>query len=212
MPEMLSSIGRFLSSGAGQGLLGVGELGTAGAGLLGNILNERMRSQQLSQLASAEKTLNNPTQLAAEVSSATQPLNASLVSAVTNAVNANQAESGLSEAPGLTAQAISSAVAPYEQQNQSTALQLVMERLGLPLQYASTILSGLPGMANLAPILALLQKNFGGGGGGFNWNWPGSTPSGASAAQFLNIFGNQNTAVAPDPSLGDWAPPSDIYS
>src|ERR1700687_2418714 len=48
------------------------------------------------------------------------------------------------------------ALAPFEQQNQNTALQLVMERLGLPIQYANAYLQGLPKSSNMSPLLALL--------------------------------------------------------
>lgn len=163
MSELLTNIGTFFASGPGQGLMKVLQLGTAGGGLVGNILNERMRSQELSRLSNAEKTLADPTKLSAEVRAATQPLNEGLVSSVSEPVIAGLAERGLSQAPGIQAAAVSSALAPFEQQNQQTALQLVLARLGLPIEYARTILAGLPPNTNLAPIMAMLAGAKGGG-------------------------------------------------
>jgi hypothetical protein len=66
------------------------------------------------------------------------------------------AEQGLSQAPGIQAAATTQAVAPFAQQNQQRALEIVMQRLGLPIQYAQAYLSSLPGGVNLAPLMALL--------------------------------------------------------
>lgn len=159
--DTIAQLGKFLESPAGGSLLKVGELGLSGAGLVGNILNEKQRSDQLSALTKQEKNLPDPTALAKQVALATQPLNTGLVQGVENSVQGSLASQGLAEAPGIQAAVLSQALAPYQQQNQSTALQLVMQRLGLPLQYAQTILGGLPPNTNLAPLLALLQKGSG---------------------------------------------------
>lgn len=201
MSELLNNIGTFFTSGVGKGLLTAGELGTAGAGLVGNILNERARSQELNRLKSSEATLADPAKLSAEVRAATQPLNQGLVQGVTEAVSGELAERGLSQAPGIQAASISGALAPYEQQNQQTALQLVLTRLGLPLEYANTILANLPKNTNLAPILALLQRNAGGVGDtspfeGPAYNIPDITP----------------TVPSTDANTGDFNLPSDIFS
>lgn len=152
MSDFLGQIGNFFGSPAGKGLGEVAGLGATGAGLVGNLLADRQRAAAAS---AAQKNMNlTPQQLAAQVASATQPLNAGLVQAVTGTTNANLAEQGLSEAPGLIATATSQALAPFEQANQQTAMQLVLQRLGLPAEFARTI----PQNANLAPLLALLMK------------------------------------------------------
>src|ERR1700741_2348097 len=76
-----------------------------------------------------------------EVRAATQPLSLGLVQDVTSQVSGTLAERGLSQAPGIQATELATALAPYQQQNQQTALQLVLTRLGLPLEYAKTILA-----------------------------------------------------------------------
>lgn len=196
--DAISSIGNFFSSGPGAGLLKVGELGSAGAGLVGNILNERARSNELGRVSAAEKTLADPTALAKQVAAATQPLDTGLTESVGNAVDASLAEKGLTQAPGIARTELSQALAPFEQANQNTALQLVLTRLGLPLQYAQTFLSNLPPNVNLAPLLALLGK-----GGG-------STEGlGPDVASFLRLIsGPQDTTTIP--ATGDYTTPPDL--
>ena len=163
MPDMLGSLGELFSSsgggGGGGGLMSLLNLGSSGLGMFGNLMNDIQRQGQLNMIKKNEKTLGDPTQLAKQVASATQPLNEGLVQSVDNTVKGSLAESGLSQAPGILATTESQALAPFEQQNQNTALQLVMERLGLPIQYASAFLGGMGGNANLAPLLAMLFKD-----------------------------------------------------
>jgi hypothetical protein len=162
MPDFLGQVGNFFSSGAGKGLETLAGLGATGAGLAGNLSAEAQRSAAAS---AAQKNMNlTPQQLAAQVSAAQQPLNAGLVQAITGNVNANLAEQGLSEAPGLIATAQSQALAPFEQQNQQAALQLVLQKLGLPAEFLKTI----PPNAQLGPLLAMLMKGQGGGATPFN--------------------------------------------
>ena len=157
--EALTSLSTFLSSPTAQSLLKIGEVGMAGSGLVGNIMNERQRSQQLNYATNAEKTLQDPTALAKQVSAATQPLNSGLVQGIENTVSGNLAEQGLSQAPGIQASTLAQSLAPFQQQNQNTALQLVLTRLGLPLQYVNSILGNMPQQTNLSPLLALIQRN-----------------------------------------------------
>jgi len=210
--ETLSSLGQFLQGTTGQSLLKLGEVGMTGAGLVGNILNERARSGEISNLQKAEKTLADPTKLSAEVRAATQPLNAGLVQDVTNQVSGNLAERGLSQAPGIQATELATALAPYQQQNQQTALQLVLTRLGLPIEYAKTILAGMPQNTNLAPLLALLQNR-------------GSTSSSGIDPQALfNLFNTPRTPVdtssysapttfaPPSTDMGSFDLPTEIFA
>src|ERR1700693_902672 len=175
MPEMLGSIGSFFGGSSGKGLLDVLGLGSAGMGLFGNIATERARSQQLDMIKNAERTLGNPQALARQVSAATQPLNEGLVQSVGNTVSGSLAEQGLAQAPGIQATTLAQALAPFEQQNQNTALQLVMERLGLPIQYANAYLQGLPKSSNMSPLLALLMRQ--------------NNPSGGSVSGFPDTSG-----------------------
>lgn len=167
MSDFLSSLGNFFGSSAGKGLGEIAGLGATGTGLVGNLLADQQRAAAAKQ---AQANMNlSPQALAAQVSSATQPLDRSLVQAVTGNVNANLAEQGLSQAPGLIATATSQALAPFQQQNQQTAMQLVLQRLGLPAEFARTI----PANANLAPLLALLMKGGLPGAGGGTFPGPG---------------------------------------
>ena len=195
--EALGSIGDFFSSGAGASLLKLAEVGMSGAGTVGNLLNNKARSDELSYVKQQQKALADPTTLAKEVSAATQPLNQGLIQGVENTVGSNLAEQGLSQAPGIQASVLAQALAPFQQQNQQTALQLVLQRLGLPLSYASTYLSGLPQNSNIAPLLALLQKPVPGG------------------AQPANNFSNPGAALppyVPPAQTNDTSNPPDIFS
>lgn len=180
MSELLSSVASFGGEGGANPIQALLGLGSSGLGLFGNLMNEIQRQGQLNMIKKSEKTLGDPTQLAKQVSSATQPLNEGLVQSVDNTVKGSLAESGLSESPGILATTESQALAPFEQQNQSTALQLVMERLGLPIQYASAFFGGQGGNANLAPLLAMLFK-------GQNQPPPG----------FMQMLNKNNSGVLP---------------
>lgn len=153
MSDLLSSIGNFFGSSAGKGLGEIAGLGATGAGLFGNLAADRQRAAA-AKAARANMDLT-PAQLAAQVNQATLPLNKELVQAITGNVNANLAEQGLSEAPGIQAQAIAQGLAGPEQQQQQNAMNLVLQRLGLPAEFLRTI----PSNANLSPLLALLFRN-----------------------------------------------------
>lgn len=165
MADALSNLGGSLGGGGGSGstpgwmklLLG----GLTGAGELSNILASRQRSQAVSRLLGQEKAAEalTPQQLSSRVSAATQPISQGLTNDVTNTVQAELGERGLSQAPGIFGASLASALAPYYQQNQNTALQLVMKQLGLPLEYASALGTSLPGSTNMSPLLALLMKS-----------------------------------------------------
>lgn len=215
MSDFLGQIGNFFGSTAGKGLGEIAGLGATGAGLVGNLLADKQRAAAAKQ---AQANMNlTPAQLAAQVSGATNPLNANLVQAVTGNVNANQAEMGLSQAPGLTAQAISQGLAPFEQQNQQTAMQLVLKRLGLPAEFAATI----PQNAQLAPLLAMIFKSFGSGGGSGSPTNSFGAPAGSyptmpqpTLAQLTGGATPMQAGVVP--STTDWlgnlsnAPPPDM--
>lgn len=185
--DALTQLGTLFSSGAGKGVATAAELGTAGAGAVGNILNNKERSDDLSQLKKQEAALTNPATINSMVKSETQPLNQALVQSVGNQVSGTLAEQGLSQAPGIQGTVLAQALAPAELQNQQNALQLVMKQLGLPVEYAQTLLAGLPPNTNLAPLLALLQGQGKGGAPGA----PGGAPN---IAALLNLLRQQPSA------------------
>jgi len=168
MPDALASLPQMFQSIAP--LLAVGE---TGAGLFGNIMNERTASQQQGVLKSDEKVLNSPQLFNAQVAQAQQPLSQGLVQNVTNSVDANAASAGLSQAPGIVSANLAQALAPFIQQNQSTAIQEVLSRLTGSQSDAGSILSSLHN-TNLSPLLALLmrQNNPSSSGSGFTWQGP----------------------------------------
>jgi hypothetical protein len=188
MSELIGNIGSFFSGPTGKGISTLAELGATGAGLAGNLSADRQRSEAA---ALAQKNANlTPQQLAQMVSGAQQPLNAALVQAVTGNVNANLAEQGLSQAPGLIATAESQALAPFQQNNQQAALQLVLQKLGLPAEFARTI----PPNSNLAPLLAMLFK---GGSPSATPSWTDRPPIGPQPSDYQIP---DNTGVFGDPS------------
>jgi hypothetical protein len=196
MPEMLSSVGSFFggSGGAGGGLLDLLGLGTSGAGLINNISTGIQENQQISKL----KSLENPTNLSKEVAAATQPLNSGLVQSVGNTVDASLAEKGLAQAPGIEATTLSQSLAPFEQQNQQTALQLVLQQLGIP----ESILGALgKQQTNISPALALLMRQNNPSGGSNPTN-----PNSSQYDSFFNSLGNFGSSGSPapaDPTFSD---------
>jgi hypothetical protein len=192
--------GSILSSIPWGDVLKVAEIGMAGAGTIGNIATEKARSDELGYLKGQQKAIPDATTLSKEVAAATQPLNTGLVQGVENQVSGSLAEQGLSQAPGIQAAVLSQALAPYVQQNQQTALQLVMQRLGLPLSYASTYLGGLPNNSNISPLLALLSKSFG-------------TPSPSTPTSPFNYWAATNAQPrVPPPQTYDTASAPDVFN
>jgi hypothetical protein len=153
--DVLSSIGGFFGKAA-PAIAG----GTAATGLIGNIMNSVQRGNEVGNLRSAEKKFANltPEQLSGMVSRAEQPLSQDLLQNVGNLVQADMGTRGLSESPGIFASTETQALAPYKLQQQQMALELVMKQLGLPIEYAQAILSGMGGQANISPLLQLLMK------------------------------------------------------
>jgi len=175
MPEILGAFSSVLSSGGANPLMSLLSLGSSGAGIIGNIGTDIQRQQQINKL----NALDNPATLSKEVAEATQPLNSGLVQSVTNQVSGNLAEQGLSQAPGIQATELAQALAPFQQQNQNTAMQLVLQQLGIPL----SIIQSLPQNSNLSPLFALLmrQNNPGGGGSGITPPIPSDYTGGGSS-------------------------------
>lgn len=143
--------------------------GAFAGGEIGNILEARKKSQYQNFI---NDLMMHPEKLAAMAAKLQKPLDNSLVQGVTNTVQGDLAQRGLSQAPGIFAATESQALAPYQQQNANTALQAVMSMLGLP---AGTF--GAP--QNNSGALGLFLKSLKGGGssgGGGTIADPGLTP------------------------------------
>jgi hypothetical protein len=155
MSDIIGKVGGFFEKAA-PAIGGV----TAGAGLLGNIMNSIQRGNEVGKLQSAEKKFTSltPEQLSGMVTKAEQPLGTDLLQNVGNLVQADLGTRGLSGAPGIFAAEESQALAPYKLQEQQMALQLIMKQLGLPIEYATAILQGMGGQSNVSPLLQLLMQ------------------------------------------------------
>lgn len=135
-------------------------------GIVGDIMGGITKGKEIGNLQTAQNKFANmtPEQLSSMVTKATQPLNAGLVQEVGNTVQADVASRGLAESPGVWAATESQTLAPYEQQNQNTAVQLVLRQLGLPIEYASAIMqllnsgSGSSGSDPMASMMKLLAS------------------------------------------------------
>src|SRR5882762_4833327 len=100
--------------------------GMAGSGIIGNVLASNKRNQVLNQQLTDQRNLmalaNNPTLLASKAAALERPLSSGLTSSVGNAVQGYLAERGLSQAPGIQAEALSQGLAPYKLQSQQMAM------------------------------------------------------------------------------------------
>jgi hypothetical protein len=158
--QIFSSLGGVLSSvfkTLGGGNLGGGLTRGAGIGLaIPSLISQMQQAGQQDQYLQTMLNLNKqyqqqegqyyntenqalqrivnttPTQAGQQINAMTQPLNSQLVSSVSNPVQAYLAERGLSEAPGIQAQTLATALAPFEQQNQQTAAQTWLGMNQLP--------------------------------------------------------------------------------
>jgi len=130
--------------------------GMFGAGEIGNIMEQRKR---LAYQNFVMDLLAHPEKLAAMAAKIQQPLSQGLQQSVGNKVQADMAQRGLSQAPGIFAATESQALAPFYEQNQQTAMDAVMKSLGLP--------SGTFGQpANTSGALQQFLKSFSRSGGG----------------------------------------------
>lgn len=173
MPQAISAIVPFLTGGTAGGaspnwmklLLG----SMTGAGEIGNILADRKRAELLSQ--ENKWASLTPQQLSAKIAAATQPLSAGLTQSVGNVVQAQMGERGLAQAPGIYSASLASALAPFYQQNQDTALNAILRQMGIPIQEAAL----LPGTTDMGGLLKMLISSFskpsGGGGSGSPVDW-----------------------------------------
>lgn len=146
--------------------------GLLASGEVGNILQSHKQNAYQDYVLNLIK---NPAQLSSMVTSATRPLDNALVAAVTNQTQAQAAERGLAQAPGIFNTIESQALAPFVQQNQQLAQNQVLAAMGLG---QNTFAGQRPTdtSALMANFLRLFQRPQTGGG---------TTP--------INIAGNTTT-------------------
>jgi len=185
MSELLSSVGGFLNSNSGA-LKGLATAAGTGANLYSGISNAKNLSDYNSTQSYVQNLVKNPTQLAAAAAKLQQPLSAGLTDQVTNQVQGQMAERGLGGSPAAMTSAITQSLAPYIQQNQSTAMQTLMNSLGLA---SASRPATLPTM-DMSKLIAMLK---------------GSSDPTASMAQ----TGFQDTQTTPELSLDSGVMPED---
>jgi hypothetical protein len=134
--SMLQSFGG--SGGTGAGL---GSLLNLGGSLFGLINQMSLASKEKSAMDQSIYYSKNPGAINALVNQYEQPLSKGLTSGVSNVVNAQLAEQGLSQAPGIQSEVLAQALAPYQQNEQQMAITEAFKALGLPLQALQAIQS-----------------------------------------------------------------------
>lgn len=178
MSEFLGDIGKLFQGGAGGNLGKTLSAIPVIAGTTGNIINGVNAAGQTSALEKQQKAISSlsPADLTKMVTSAEAPINQNLVQATNNQVQGDLASRGLAQAPGIFASAESQAIAPIEQQDYNTALQQVLQQLGLPLSYAAQIQKMMPGQTNVTPAMTLLLQQLAKNGGSTGATGPLASP------------------------------------
>lgn len=196
MSEILGKVGGLFTGGNLGKTLSVAPVAL---GEIGNLVTSAQRGGQIDALTKQENAISSlsPAALTAMVRSAQAPISQGLRNDVGNSVQADLAQRGLAQAPGIFATTQEQALAPFEQQNYQTALQQTLVKLGLPLDYARTILSATPGNADLSKAIALMLQQFQKSG-------PATPPGGSIPLTGLTAPNNWGGASAADggyPSL-----------
>src|ERR1700722_3666077 len=127
--DALASLGSFFQTAA-PAIGAVGSVAGTGANIFNGIQNFQAQQRQANAQKYIQSLTQNPTKMAAAVSAYQQPLTAGLTDELSNQVQGNLAERGLGSSPSAYTQALVQAEAPYVQQNQSTALNALMQALG----------------------------------------------------------------------------------
>lgn len=184
--DAISNVGQWFSKNAGTVVPGA----LAGGGFLSNWLANRRNQQRQNFLTNLAE---NPAAMSKYVAGFQKPLAAGLTQNVGNQVQGYLGERGLSGTPGVSADVLTQALAPFQQQEQQQAIQEAMGALGnVPGKFGSV-----PGSStsNLSGILAMLMKGL----------KPGASSPVAS------IPGNQDTGLT-FPSGGGSGGPFDLDS
>ena len=217
MPDALSGItGALGSLGGAGGAGGMPEwmklltLGTGITGTVGNVLGGNLRNQALTQqLALQQKYANmSPADFSNYIQGFTRPLSGALTSGVGNVVQANMAERGLSQAPGIFSSSLAQAIAPFQLQEQQIGTNAAMQSLGLPIEAAARFLP-YPQTQDTSQIWRMLLGRYNGmGTGGMGGGITGAPqdPSGYTPGGWLP----PPTPPAPPPGPGgdtgfDWS-------
>lgn len=191
--SILGGLGKF-GGALGQGASALGPV----AGLFG-MINQFSQAQKQKALVDRQiYYAKHPEAVANLVAQDTKPLSSGLTSAVSNVVNANLAEQGLSQAPGIQTQVLSQALAPYQQQEQQFAIQEAFKSLGLPAE-ALTSLNSTMNPGGLAAMLKNILPGSGSStpGAGPGFQIPNTSPEGGSWGESPS-----DTGVS-FPSIGD---------
>lgn len=108
-------------------------LAMAPLGLIQNIMAGKQQQDFYSKIMAQEKATQaklTPEAIAAGTAKLNAPLTLALQHAVGNGVQADLAQRGLSNAPGIYTEAMAQGLAPYAQQNQMAALRAYLESTG----------------------------------------------------------------------------------
>lgn len=125
MPDALSQIGTFLSSGAGKAV----ETGAVtGTGLLQNFMANRQAQKKQNFV---QDLITNPAKFSAYVKSFEQPLQAGLTADISRQTDAYGGERGLGSSPAIMKDVYAQALAPLLQQQQNNAQQTALQSLGI---------------------------------------------------------------------------------
>lgn len=205
----------------------------AGSGLAGILANRRAANTNIQsvqqqqavtaaqldafnkQLGLQQKYANmSPQDFMAGISGFMRPLSAGLTSGVGNVVQANMAERGLAQSPGIFSEVMAQALAPFQQQTQQDAISAYFKSLGLPIEAApkspsmpytpypqaqstAGIWQYLMSMlANKGKLVPSITRNSGGGG---------NTPVAGSIPQ-MPMPTNPGDTVNPPDVYGDASP------
>jgi hypothetical protein len=152
MSQLLSTVGTFLNSNSGA-LKGLSSVAGTGANLYSGITNAKNTADYNSTQSYIQGLVKDPTKMAAAAAKLQQPLSAGLTDQVTNQAQAQLAERGLGGSPSAMSSVIAQSLAPYIQQNQSTAMTALMNSLGLG---SSTRPQALPSM-DMSKLMAMLK-------------------------------------------------------
>lgn len=178
---------------------------TGGIGATGNIINGVETGQQVNKLKQQENL--TPQQLSSKVTSAEQPLSQSLLNAVGNQVQADVASRGLAESPGVFATTEAQALAPYQQQQQQVALQLILTQMGIPAETIAALTKS--GSANISQIMSLLSgTKF----PGTNPATAGGVPTGPPSQVGDILYQLQQAQTPSSPGITAYTPPPDFAS
>lgn len=157
-----------------------------GMGEIGNIIEAQKKAAYQNFI---NDLMRHPDKLAALVAKFQKPLDNSLVQGVDNRVQADMAQRGLSQAPGIFAATESQALAPYEQQNQQTAMNAVLQMLGIG---GSTFSNSSP--SNNSGALQMFLKSLKGGGSGTGGGTDTSSLGGFSTDNIFSGVDNIGTS------------------